>query len=92
MRCADSTYIYKSFDYGVTWARATAHVNCMTNPNIEVVPDAINNLYLHQSGGPGSPQVQATQDEGVTVYAKDGAGGTAIAGNIRDMSPIWTLP
>jgi len=91
VRVSDGTYIYKSLDYGVVWARATGHIDLMAAPNIEVVPDATEKLYLHCGSGGGS-QAQATEDEGVTVYEKDGAGATALGGNITDLTPIWTLP
>lgn len=91
VRCCDGNYIQKSLDHGVTWTRGTA-LGAFTGPwNIEVVPDAVDKLYLHQWGG-GGTQVAATESEGGVCYDKDGVGGTAIGGDITDLTPIWTLP
>ena len=89
VRCCGISYIFKSLDHGITWTRNP--ITVQKHWNIEVVPDAVNNLYLHNWHASLTPQVGATDDEGTTIYDKDGVGATKINGDVRDLTPIWTL-
>ena len=104
-RVNDGTLMYKSANWG-----ATVETFLLGPPapvvqfNTELVPDALEKLYLARkgAGSVGQPHViWASNDEGVTLYPKGGAnctipdtgGGDSIPYNakMRDATPIWTL-
>ncbi len=101
MQCVAASNFYYSPDDGDTVELTTG---TLAGPwAIELVPDAVDKLYLFKNGGiSGNPhQIFASADRTVTVYPKCGAhanisgtgGGDSIPydAQVTDCTPIWTL-